>query len=85
MGSYTVKKSIDFTVKYLASGCQFFFFTRVYQQNIFRNQDMVGLMLTDSTRKYLYRIIGLYEKKKNKIMSFATVLCLIPENVIGRL
>ena len=43
-------------------------------------------MLTDSTRKYLCRIVhvGLYDKK-NTIMSFATVLCLIPENVYGRL
>ena len=38
-------------------------------------------MLTDSTRKYLRRIVGLYDKKK--IMSFATVLCLVPENVYG--
>ena len=41
-------------------------------------------MLTDSTRKYLCRIVGLYDKKKT-IMSFATVLCLISENVYGRL
>ena len=44
-------------------------------------------MLTDSTREYLRRIVGLYDKKKKKIiiiiMSFATVLCLIPENVYG--
>ena len=38
-------------------------------------------MLTDSTRKYLCRLVGLYEKN----MSFATVLCLIPENVYGGL
>ena len=44
------------------------------------------VMLTDSTRKYLCRIVGLYDKKKKKIiMSFATVLCLIPENLYGRL
>ena len=47
-------------------------------------------MLSDSTRKHLCRIVGLYDKKKKKqkkktIMSFATVLCLIPENVYGRL
>ena len=36
-------------------------------------------MLTDSTRKYLCRIVGLYDKKP--IMSLATVLCLSPENV----
>ena len=41
-------------------------------------------MLTDSTRKCLRRIVGLYEKKKKTIMSFATGLCLIPENVYGR-
>ena len=40
-------------------------------------------MLTDSTRKYLCRIVGLYDRKTQ--MSFATVLCLIPENVYGRL
>ena len=41
-------------------------------------------MLTDSTREYLRRIVGLYDKtKKIIIMSFATVLCLIPENVFG--
>ena len=43
-------------------------------------------MLTDSTRKYLCRIVGLYDEKKNKkktIMYFATHLCLIPENVYG--
>ena len=38
-------------------------------------------MLTDSTRKYLCKIVGLYDKKT--IMSFATVLCLIPENGNG--
>ena len=44
-------------------------------------------MLTDSTRKYLCRIVGLYGKIIIIIiiMSFATVLCLIPENVYGRL
>ena len=45
--SHTVKKSVHFTVKYLASGCQFFnryFYGRLpIEQNIFRNQDMVGL------------------------------------------
>ena len=43
--SNTVKKSVNFTVKYLASGCSSFtvLFTNVYLQNIFRNQDMVGL------------------------------------------
>ena len=40
-------------------------------------------MLTDSTREYLRRIVGLYDKKKIIIMSFVTVLCLIPENVYG--
>ena len=39
-------------------------------------------MLTDSIRKHLCRIVGLYDKKR---MSFATVLCLIPENVYRRL
>ena len=50
-------------------------------------------MLTDNTRKDLCRIVGLYDKKKNKkkkkkkktIMSFVTNLCLIPENICGRL
>ena len=40
-------------------------------------------MLTDSTRKYLCRIEGIYDQKK--CMYFATVLCLIPENVYDRL
>ena len=40
-------------------------------------------MLTDSTRKYLCRIVGLYDKKT--VMSFATVPSLIPEIVYGRL
>ena len=40
-------------------------------------------MLTDSTRKYLCRVVGLYDK--NTIMSFTTVPCLIPENIYGRL
>ena len=39
---------------------------------------------TDSSRKYLCRIVGMYDRKE-KIMSFATVLCLVPENVYGRL
>ena len=39
-------------------------------------------MLTDSTRKYLSRIVGLYDTKKT-IMSFATVLCLIPKKFTG--
>ena len=37
-------------------------------------------MLTDSTRKYLCKVEGLYDQKQ--YMSFATVLCLIPENVL---
>ena len=37
-------------------------------------------MLTDSTRKYLCRVEELYDQKQ--YMSFATVLCLIPENVL---
>ena len=41
-------------------------------------------MLTDSTRKYLCRIVGQYDKKKT-IMSFATVLCLVLGGVFGRL
>ena len=40
-------------------------------------------MVTDSTRKYLCRVEGLYDQKQ--YMSFATVLCLIPENVYERL
>ena len=44
------------------------------------------VMLTDSTRKYLCRIVGLYDKKKPiMIMSFVAVLCLISENFYGRL
>ena len=47
-------------------------------------------MLTDITQKYLCRIVALYDThththKKKSIMSFATVLCQIPENVYGRL
>ena len=38
-------------------------------------------MLTDSTRKYLSRTVGLYDKKKT-IMSFDTVLCLIPKKCL---
>ena len=42
-------------------------------------------MLTESTRKNLCRIVGLWDKKNKKtIISFVTVLCLIPENVYGR-
>ena len=37
-------------------------------------------MLTDSTQKYLCKVEGLYDQKQ--CMSFATVLCLIPENVL---
>ena len=40
-------------------------------------------MLTDSTRKYLCRVEGLYDHKQ--YMFFATVLRLFPENVYGRL
>ena len=43
----------------------------------------IMIWLTDSTRKYLCRIIGLYDKIT--IMSFTTVLCPIPENIYGRL
>ena len=35
-------------------------------------------MLIDSTRKYLCGVEGLYDQKQ--YMSFATVLCPIPEN-----
>ena len=44
---------------------------------------MVGL--TDNTRKYHCRVEGLYDQKQHMHMSFATVLCLIPENVYGRM
>ena len=40
-------------------------------------------MLTDSTQKDFCRVEGLYDQKQ--YMPFATVLCLIPENVYGRL
>ena len=74
------KKPVDFTVKYLASGCQFFyryFYGRLPVEHFYKSR-YSRVMLTDSTRKYLRRIIGLYdkkEKKKKKKMAFATALC----------
>ena len=79
---YTVKKSVDFTVKYLASGCQFTYrysYVRLPVEH-FQKSRYDGVMVTDSTRKYLCKVEGLYDQKQ--YMSFATILCLIPENVL---
>ena len=78
----TVKKSVDFTVKYLAFGYQFFyryFYGRLPVEHVQKSRYGM-VMITDSTLNYLCRIVG-----QKTIMSFATVLCLIPENVYGRL
>ena len=60
-------------------------FLRAFTCRTFLEIKIWRVMLTDHTRKYLCRIVGLYDKKKTTIMSFATVLCLIPVNVYGRL
>ena len=65
---YTVKKSVDFTVKYLESGCQFFyryFYGRLSVEHFWKSR-YGWVMLTHSTRKYLCRIVGLYDKNKKK-------------------
>ena len=61
---YTVKKSVDFTVNYLASGCQFFYryFNGRLPVEHFKTSQYGRVMLSDNTRKYLYMIVGLYDK-----------------------
>ena len=63
---YTVKK-VDYTVKYLASGCQFhlpsFSTCRTYLEMV---------VLTDSTRKYLERLKG-YMTKTIYVLYYRTV------------
>ena len=41
-------------------------------------------MLTDNTQKYLLGFKGYMTKRNTCTCLFATVLCLIPENVYGR-
>ena len=79
------KKSVDYTVKYLVSGCQFtcrHFYGRHLVEH-FKKSRYGRVMLTNNTREYICRIEGLYDPKN--FMSLATVLCLVPENVNGRL
>ena len=62
------KKIVDFTVKYMASGCQFFyryFYGRLPIEH-FQKSRYGRVMLTDSTQKYLRMIVGLYDKKKKQ-------------------
>ena len=61
------KKSVDCTVKYLASGCKFFY--RYFNGRLpiehFQKSRYGRVMLTDSTLKYLCRIVGLSDKNNN--------------------
>ena len=63
---YTVKESVDFTVKYLASGCQSIsrYFTGVYSKDIFRNQDVVGYVNRQHSKYFCIGLKG-YMNKNN--------------------
>ena len=59
---HSAKKSVDFTVEYLASG---YFYGRLPDKH-FKKSRYGKVKLTDSTRKYLCRVVGLYNHKKKK-------------------
>ena len=77
---HTVKKYVDFTVKYLATSCRSIL--RASACRTFLEIKNGRVMLTDNTRKYLLGFKG-YMTKSNTCL-FTTALCPIPENVYGR-
>ena len=81
---YTVKQSVDFTVKHLETSCQSIsrYFSRASACRILIELKMGRVRFTENTRKYLLRFKG-YMTKSNTCV-FATLLCLIPDNVNGR-
>ena len=76
---HTVKKSVDFTVKYL--GAWHYYYGRLLVKHVKKSR-YGRVMLTDSTRKYLCRVEGLFDPNNTSplLPYFAT-----PENVYGRL
>ena len=59
--SYTVKTSVDFTVKYLATSCQSisrYFYGRLLVEHFYKSR-YGRVMLTDNTRKYFVGFKGI--------------------------
>ena len=60
-------KSVDFPIKYLASGCQFicrYFYGRLHVEHFWKSR-YVRVMLTDSTQKSLFGWLKGYMTKNN--------------------
>ena len=82
--NYTVKKSVDFTVKYLATRCQSIsrcFYGRLLVEHFFRNQYMEGFFSPTTLEN---TVVGfkVYMTKSNTCL-FATALCLIPTDIFA--